>query len=305
MSFQSLLNSRYSVGLAQGLGRAVPRSFGYWLADAGGGWISGLRQTGIVRTVETNQRVIGGPALRQDELKRRVRATFQNTGRCLYDFYSRVGRPEAILAVMSYSEEFERCWERVHSVRPGEPGSLLVVPHLSNFELAGQIMALRGARPLLLSTPQPKGGYRRQNQLRSQSGLETAPASIEALRRATRTIEAGGIVITGVDRPAPGGKYHPNFFNRPSDLPVSHVRLALKLGIPVTPVACRTLPDGTYQIIAAEPIPMQPDADLAAALVRNTETILGVIESWIRQAPEQWSMFYPVWPDELREKQGE
>ncbi|HWT80255.1 MAG TPA: hypothetical protein VN648_15840 [Candidatus Methylomirabilis sp.] len=305
MTFQNVLNSRYSVGLAQSLGRAVPLPMGYRIADWAGGQISRLGRTGIVQAVAANQRVVGGPDLAEAELARRVRAVFQNTGRCQFDFYHRLGRPEKILAVMSFSDEFERCLEKVCSTRPGEPGTLLVCPHLSNFELAGQAIALRGVRPLLLSFPQPKGGYQQQNQLRIQAGLETVPTSVEALRRATRTLETGGVVLTGVDRPIQGGKYRPMFFDRPASLPVMHVRLAMKLGIPITVIACSTLPDGTYRTIVSDPIPMQPDADLARGLVRNAEVVLRVIEKWIRQAPEQWSMFYPVWPEISSAPQGE
>jgi predicted LPLAT superfamily acyltransferase len=33
----------------------------------------------------------------------------------------------------------------------------------------------------------------------------------------------------------------------------------------------------------------------------NTEMVLKVAEGYIRQAPYQWAMFYPVWPEALNE----
>jgi KDO2-lipid IV(A) lauroyltransferase len=129
--------------------------------------------------------------------------------------------------------------------------------------------------------------------------------SIEALRRATDVLNAGGAVLTGVDRPIADSKYRPSFFGQPVSLPVFHVRLALKLGLPITVVACQAQPDGNYQILASDPIPMQPNPDLVTETVRNAEAVLRVIQEWIRLTPEQWAMFYPVWPEINGQRQGE
>jgi phosphatidylinositol dimannoside acyltransferase len=61
---------------------------------------------------------------------------------------------------------------------------------------------------------------------------------------------------------------------------------------------CRT-PEGRYRVIASEPITLQPDADLVQETVANAERVLAVVTDFIRRAPEQWAMFYPVWPETL------
>jgi phosphatidylinositol dimannoside acyltransferase len=294
MNFQTIINSRYSVSLALRIASMLSPAAGGRLADGLGGWIGGLRQTGIVQAVEANQRVVGGEGLSREELARRTRETFRQTGRSLYDLYHTVERPEAVLEKVRFSAGFERCIEQICT---GRQGTLLVCPHLSNFDLAGKAIAYRGIHLLVLSYPGPSGGYRTQNRLRSVAGLEMAPMSIAALRRATETLEAGGTVLTGVDRPITDTKYRPSFFGQPASLPVSHVRLALKLGLPITVVACQAQPDGFYQILASDPLPMQPHPDLVTETVRNAEAVLRVIEEWIRRTPEQWAMFYPVWPE--------
>jgi KDO2-lipid IV(A) lauroyltransferase len=302
MDIQTIINSRYSVSLALRIGRLLPPSVGHRLADAVGGWLGSLRQTSIVQTVEANQRVIGGEGLSREELARRTRATFRQTGRCLYDLYHTAERPDAILEQVRFSVGFDRCVEQICS---GRQGTLLVCPHLSNFDLAGRAIAFRGIHLLVLSYPGPPGGYRTQNRLRSVAGLDMAPMSIEALRRATDVLNAGGAVLTGVDRPIADSKYRPSFFGQPVSLPVFHVRLALKLGLPITVVACQAQPDGNYQILASDPIPMQPNPDLVTETVRNAEAVLRVIQEWIRLTPEQWAMFYPVWPEINGQRQGE
>jgi phosphatidylinositol dimannoside acyltransferase len=301
-NLQSLINSQYGVGLAMGVGKLLPPAVGYRLADGVGGWIGGLRRTGIVRAVEANQWVVGGGNLNTGELDKRVRATFRQTGRCLYDLYHTLGRPEDIPAQFSYTPEFERLREQVCS---GRQGTLIVTPHLGNFDLAGHAIASRGLRPLVLSYPQPSSGYQAQNRLRESAGLKMMPMSIQALRLASETLRDGGAVLTGVDRPIVDEKYRPTFFGRPAALPVSHIRLALKHNLPVTIVACQVTPEGGYQVRASDPIPMRPDPDLVSETVRNAEAVLRVIEEWIVHAPEQWAMFYPVWPETICELRGD
>jgi phosphatidylinositol dimannoside acyltransferase len=300
-SLQRLINSRYSLSLALELARLLPQAAGYRLADWAGSGIGRLRRSGIVQAVAANQWVVGGQALGTDELARRTRATFQNTGRCLYDLYHDVGNAQGILNKVAFSPAFERLAEQMCT---GKRGTLLVCPHLSNFDLAGQAMAYRGLRLLVLSHPQPSGGYRTQNRLRSVAGLEMTPMSLEALRRATETLKAGGTVLTGIDRPISDTKYRPIFFGRPAALPVSHIRLALKFNLPITVVACQAQASGGYQIMASDPIPMQPHPDLIYETVRNAEAVLRVIQEWILQAPEHWAMYYPVWPETIGELRG-
>ena len=38
-------------------------------------------------------------------------------------------------------------------------------------------------------------------------------------------------------------------------------------------------------------------ADLVQEIVSNAEAVLEVLEGVILRAPDQWAMFYPVWPD--------
>jgi KDO2-lipid IV(A) lauroyltransferase len=42
---------------------------------------------------------------------------------------------------------------------------------------------------------------------------------------------------------------------------------------------------------------MEPLPDRGAAILSNAEKVLQAAEAYIRQAPQQWSMFFPVWPD--------
>jgi lauroyl/myristoyl acyltransferase len=42
---------------------------------------------------------------------------------------------------------------------------------------------------------------------------------------------------------------------------------------------------------------MEPRNDPREEIIYNTERVLTVAEKFISAHPEQWSMFFPVWPD--------
>jgi hypothetical protein len=63
--------------------------------------------------------------------------------------------------------------------------------------------------------------------------------------------------------------------------------------------AARQRPDGIYQILASEEITLQPYTDRQIELVCNAERVLEIAACFIRQAPEQWCLTLPAWPESL------
>jgi len=298
MSIQDLTNSRLGVALALGIGRGISPRHGYSLANRLARWIATSKKIKMVQAVRANQWVVSGGSLSLQELDAVTRDTFSHTGRCLYDLYHTLGHPDGILQKVVFSPEFEALKTRVLDNRQG---SVFVCPHMSNFDLVGRALGLSGLNFLVLSYPEPPGGYRWQNEMRRRVGLEMLPMSVSALRKAVERLQAGGAVLTGVDRPLNDANYRPHFFGRPAYLPAGHVRLALKTNSPVYVVASMMRPDGMYVLEASGPITMKPLPDREAEMVRNAEAILEQVETYIWRAPAQWSMFYPVWPEALTE----
>lgn len=107
--------------------------------------------------------------------------------------------------------------------------------------------------------------------------------------------------MTGLDRPVPVVKHRPRFFGRPASLPVHHVYLALKTHAPIYVVATTMGADGTYRLLVSDPISMCPYPDRKMEMIMNAETVLRVAEGFIRQAPRQWAMTFPVWPEALEQ----
>jgi KDO2-lipid IV(A) lauroyltransferase len=297
VNFQSLLNSRLGIALALGFGRVVPAGLGHRLAAFIAGQIARRPALAIVRTVRANQWVVAGERLSPGELDCAVRDTFRNTARCLFDLYHHLGNPADMLRLVAYNDA---ALEMIERSQRGKEAAVVTGVHLSNFDLILHVAGLLGLKGLVLSAAQPAGGYRWQNELRRQHGLEITPASPGALRLALERLQAGGSVLTGVDRPVPGVRYRPRFFGREATLPSHHIYLALKTRVPVYVSAAILDSAGVYRVEVSQPISMRQEGDRHSALIRNAEAILEVAEDFIRRAPQQWSMYYPVWPEVLQ-----
>ncbi len=295
MEKKSIFTSRFGVGFALTLGRILPPRSGYLVAWMLARLVASRRWAENVRAVRSNQWIVHQKTLDAHALERATRKVFDHGGRCLYDMYHLLPRPEAIVNKVKLSPS---ALDLVERNKAGEHGAVLVGPHLSNFDLSLHSLALHGLRALVLSFPQPPSGYQWQNKLRTTSGLETVPISMSAFRSATERLRAGGMIITGVERPITSSqKYRVSFFGHPAALPVGHVQLALNTRVPVVVVSCHMLPDGSYLIDASEEIPMRPYSDRQAEITRNAEAILEVLEARICEHPCQWLMYYPVWPE--------
>lgn len=294
VSPQTIINSRFGVGLALTLSRSIPARAGYSIVRHVADWISRRKKWDLVQAARLNQWVVSGRCLSAAELDEVVEATFRHTARCLFDLYHNLHDREAAERMIEFTPEIDTV---IQSSQESRQRLVVVGVHMSNFDMVAQAAALRGLRAQAISVERPNKGYQWQNQLREMSGLEITPASKSALRRANQRLKNNGVVLTGLERPLPGSKYHPLFFGRPSPLPVAHIQLALKTHSPVVVAAAIMRTDGIYTIQASNPIELRSYPDRNTEIIANAERILEIAEDFIRQAPYQWSMFFPVWPD--------
>ncbi len=176
--------------------------------------------------------------------------------------------------------------------------------HGNPFDLVLRTLTLQGMRPLILTIPDPQGSQRVEYEMRKKTGMNLAPASLGTLRQAIRHLQQGGVVLTGIDRPIPKPKCRPQFFGRPADLPTHHVYLAAKAHVPVMVIATIWKLEGTNDIFTSDLIEMESHPDPNVEMLRNAEKVLSIGEVFIRQAPRQWTMTLPVWPEALGQMPG-
>ena len=109
-------------------------------------------------------------------------------------------------------------WEHFEAAQKRGVGTLLVTPHLGNWELGGAVMVGRGVKLLVVTLEEPSPGLtelRRASRL--QRGIETlvlgrdAFAVVEIIKR----LQEGATVALLVDRPLPANATIVEFCGRP------------------------------------------------------------------------------------------
>lgn len=298
MKFQDLLFSPAINKFGLWIGEHTAPRTGYWIAHQLARIISSRKNSKQIQAVRINQWVVNEKKITGSDLDKAVAMVYQSSSRSLYDYYHYLRNPKEILNRIYFDDGFEYLISRSKEGKKGVLGLLL---HMGAFDLAGFAIALRGMDPQILSYPNPNAGYQYHNQLRIDRGLNVTPLSMTALQQASRFLKSGGTVITGVDRPWPGNDYHPLFFGEPTNIPVTTIQLALRTKVPVSIIACIRQKEGHYILHGTEPIEMKPIKNREQELIYNTEKVLSLAEPFIRQWPEQWAMFYPVWPQYMQE----
>lgn len=283
-----------TTAIAIRLSQAFPPSLGYPTGKLIATVLTNRFYSPLVKAVRLNQWMIHDRKITRRELNRAVYQVFAHQARSLYNFYRNLDTPEQVQKLVRVHPSMQRMMDSAN--QPGGRGTMMLIPHMSGFDLGGLLLARQGFRYLTLSYPNPPHGYEWQNQLRNDRGEEVMPMSFQSTQLARERLQAGGTVLTGVDRPYPGTGYFPTFFGEKAEMPVAYIKLAMKTKARVFVVGFMTRPDMTYEIEASDEIEMQPDADPRRELESNASRVLGACETFIRRNPAGWAMFYPVWP---------
>jgi KDO2-lipid IV(A) lauroyltransferase len=280
------------------LGKVLPRKMGLTIASLIGSIIGSFTKSPRVQAIRANQWIVHDQQLSGKQLNKYPRIVLRSAAKCFFDYFYFLSRPEKLSEIVHFSPEAEAGIQRIKNNEP----CVIVCPHLSNFDLMGYALAIHDLELQVLSFPDPVATYRWQNQLRERGGIIVTPMDLKAFRQARQRLRDGGSVLTGLDRPLEKGsqeKYRPNFFGYPTSLPVAYVRMALEAKVPVFVFAAAYLPDGKYYLEGSTPIWMEAHDDLETEILFNTHKVLKIAEEIIKKYPQQWAMFYPVWPQFL------
>jgi phosphatidylinositol dimannoside acyltransferase len=287
-----------STAIAINLSQAFPSFIGYPIARLIAKVLSIRHFSPLVKAVRLNQWIVHDREINRRELNEASDRVFLHQAYSLYTFYHNLDRPEKVKQLVKISPKMKYLMET--SNRGGQ-GTMMLIPHLTGFDLGGLLLGQMGFKFLTLSYPNPPHGYEWQNQIRNERGLEVMPMSFQSTQLARERLQAGGTVLTGIDRPYPGTGYFPLFFGYPADLPVAYIKLAMRAKARVFVVAFQSLADHAYEIDASDEIPLLHQEDPRKEVTDNASRVLTEAEVFIRRNPVSWAMFYPVWP-ELRKE---
>jgi KDO2-lipid IV(A) lauroyltransferase len=137
----------------------------------------------------------------------------------------------------------------------------------------------------------------RLNAQRARWGVKIIPwRNLREVFRAIRQPAVVGLVVDWGYRP---DGVPVQLFGTWTTLPAGPATLAARTGAVILPVLNRRQPDRSYAASHGDPIEVANDSP--AELQRATQQIANALEAMVREAPDQWYCFKPMWPASARE----
>lgn len=177
-------------------------------------------------------------------------------------------------------------------------GTLLLTIHLGNWEFGAPLLRRIGVNLLVITLAEPGRGFTELREAaRKRWGVETmvigqdAFAFVEVLKR----LQDGATIALLIDRPPRASAVDVDLFGQPFPASVSAAELARASGCALLPVAIPSTPAG-YEVISLPEI-QYDRAQLGNRDARKelTREIVRAFEPVIRQHPDQWFHFVPIW----------
>jgi lauroyl/myristoyl acyltransferase len=185
-------------------------------------------------------------------------------------------------------------WDRFECAHRLGKGVIFGSAHLGPVALVGQILMQRG---YILTLPAEKTNsefMRAVNRARQAQGLVLVP--VDSALGIHRVMRDSGVLGILADRAVTGTGETVEFFGRPALLPSAHVALALRTGAALVP-AFAWREKGLLVARIEEPLELVSTGDRDADVRAGVRRFAAVLERYIAEHPEQWTVFEPVWGD--------
>jgi lauroyl/myristoyl acyltransferase len=290
-----------ATAFAARLVRFIPTGLALRLADMLARRAANQVDSPVIRALRQNQAVVRGLPVDDPSLDQAAFKALQITTRGYVHLFKNLGKSvETRRAVCVIDEPFIN---KIVSYYQSGQGVFVVGFHMAGFDQVIVSLGTYGFPLLGLTYADPNAVYRFQNQVRLNCGVNVMDITPQSLRQGLRYLRQGNVVMTACDRPDPLGE-ELVFFGRKARLPVGHARLALHAGVPLVVGVTRRTGEGTYaasMLDIFEPYSTGNDTQDAIDL---SQRVITVFEAYLRQHPEEWLMFFPVWGENHGDPSG-
>jgi KDO2-lipid IV(A) lauroyltransferase len=252
----------------------------------------GYRPLGIRRSVVERQIRAVMPELSEADVQRIARGAYEHLGRTSIEAALLPSRSNA--QVRGLVEDL-RGWDLVEQNVHAGGGQIVLTGHLGNWELAGAYVAARGVPIDVVARHMANPLFERYvSTTRERSGMHELHDDVAA-RRIPRALRAGHFIAMLADQGAVGlsSTWVP-FFGRLAKTARGPAVFALRMGVPVLFAACIRRPSGRYTL-SFEPVPVIDTGDREGDVDRILEAYSGILERWVRAAPEQYLWHHRRW----------
>jgi KDO2-lipid IV(A) lauroyltransferase len=270
----------------------IPARVGYWLFARFGDLLfrfTAQRQQTYFRNL---RRVLGDDAT-PAQLNEVARRAFQNLLKNYFDLFRWHNVSKAKLRTQLAGLNGFEFME--NAVKQGK-GVIAGSGHFGAWDLVINLSAIYLETEIIVPNERlkPEKLFQYVIGLRSQQGIHIVPLD-EAPRLMIKALRAGKIVGLAYDRDITRTGPVVDFFGAPAQMPDGAVQLSLKYGYPVIIGFSVRQPDNRSVVYIEPPFEFENTGNAHHDIQVGVQKIASVLEKYIRQYPDQWLMFQPIW----------
>ena len=268
--------------------RVVPRGLRHAAAAPGGAawyWLS----PGQRRAALDNYAAALGRERSDPEVARVARRAFQNYGRMLMDFL--------LMGSLTPAELVDRVTldsrDRLDAALAQGRGAIMAVPHMGSWDMAGSYAGALGYGISAVADRFPGSLNEAVVATRQRFGMNVIMLGRGAVRSLTDALRANHIVALLCDlEQGPGVDVR--FFGRQAVVPGGPAALAIKTGAALMPACQYATTPGRYHIYLDPPLAVGENETKERLMQR----VIDRFEDFIRERPDQWYAFRPMFRGE-------
>lgn len=188
--------------------------------------------------------------------------------------------------------------EKFGKLRDNGKAAIIFTAHLANWELAAVSAAAHGLdAAILFRVPNNRFTAEIIHETRAKTMGQLLPAGLQGTFAMGNTLERGGHVGMLVDqyRSARKGGVPVQFFGHKTLANSTIMRLARQYDCPVHGVRIIRLPKNRFRVELTDALDLPRDAKGRYDIQPSMQTIMSIIEGWIREHPEQWLWLHRRW----------
>ncbi len=277
--------------LGRALG-ALPEPLALWAAARVGDVMFVLRRQHREMITRNLRRVLGGDL---DD------AVLDLWARRAFGAYARYWVEGARLGSTPMSEVLQRFvadgFEHLVDAMSAGNGVVLALPHVGSWEYGGAFLAGKGyPMTAVAERIEPPELFDYFVEQRAAMGLTIVPLDADSGSAMIKSLRDGKLVGLLCDRDLLENGIEVEFFGETTTMPAGPATLALRTGARLLTSAVYSGPGRDHHAVVQPPIDTCRTGSFRTDVQRITQEIATRFEGLIRQAPEQWHVFQPLWP---------